>query len=87
MYYSVFPVYFPVSSVIYTFILRKSPFYFRFQKQHRYFFHKYLTKTSFKRLMLHYEYFMMHFVSDYINISKYRAMKVQLIAMEIIEGS
>ena len=30
---------------------------------------------------------MMYFVSDYINISKCRAMKVQLIAMEIIEGS
>ena len=30
---------------------------------------------------------MMYFVSDYINISKYRAMLVQLIAMEIIEGS
>ena len=30
---------------------------------------------------------MMHFVSDYINISKCRVMKVQLIAMEIIEGS
>ena len=30
---------------------------------------------------------MMYFVSDYINISKYRAMQVQLIAMEIIEGS
>ena len=30
---------------------------------------------------------MMYFVSDYINISKYRAMYVQLIAMEIIEGS
>ena len=30
---------------------------------------------------------MMYFVSDYINISKYRAMQVQLIAMEIKEGS
>ena len=30
---------------------------------------------------------MMYFVSDYINISKYHAMLVQLIAMEIIEGS
>ena len=30
---------------------------------------------------------MMYFVSDYINISKYRTMLVQLIAMEIIEGS
>ena len=29
---------------------------------------------------------MMYFVSDFINISKYRAMYVQLIAMEIIEG-
>ena len=37
--------------------------------------------------MLHYDYFMMFFVSDYINISKYRAMYVQLIAVEIIEGS
>ena len=37
--------------------------------------------------MLHYEYFMMYYVSDYINISKYRAMLVQLIAIEIIEGS
>ena len=30
---------------------------------------------------------MMYYVSDYINISKYRAMLVQLIAIEIIEGS
>ena len=30
---------------------------------------------------------MMHFVSDYINISKYHAMEVQLFAMKIIEGS
>ena len=30
---------------------------------------------------------MMYFVSDYINISKYRAITVQLIAMEIKEGS
>ena len=30
---------------------------------------------------------MMHFVSDFINISKYRAMEVQLFAMKIIEGS
>ena len=30
---------------------------------------------------------MIYFVSDYINISKNRAMKVILIAMEIIEGS
>ena len=30
---------------------------------------------------------MIYFVSDYIYISKYRAMLVQLIAMEIIEGS
>ena len=37
--------------------------------------------------MLHYEYFMMYFVSDYIDISKYRAMEVQLFAMKIIEGS
>ena len=37
--------------------------------------------------MLPYEYFMMYYVSDYINISKYRAMLVQLIAIEIIKGS
>ena len=30
---------------------------------------------------------MMYFVSDYINISKYRAMEVQLFAMKIKEGS
>ena len=30
---------------------------------------------------------MMYFVSDYINNSKSRAMLMQLIAMEIIEGS
>ena len=30
---------------------------------------------------------MMYFVSDYINISKYRAMEVQLFAMKIVEGS
>ena len=30
---------------------------------------------------------MMYFVSDYIDISKYRAMLGQLIAMIIIEGS
>ena len=30
---------------------------------------------------------MMYFVSDYINISKYCAKLVQLIAKEIIEGS
>ena len=30
---------------------------------------------------------MMYFVSDYINVSKYRTMKVQLIAMKVIEGS
>ena len=30
---------------------------------------------------------MMYFVLDYINISKCRAIYVQLIAMEIIEGS
>ena len=30
---------------------------------------------------------MMYYVSDYINISKYRAMLVQLIAIEIIEES
>ena len=30
---------------------------------------------------------MMYYVSDYINISKYRAMLVQLIAIEIIKGS
>ena len=30
---------------------------------------------------------MMYLVSDYINTSKCRAMQVQLIAMDIIEGS
>ena len=30
---------------------------------------------------------MMNFVSNYINISKYRAMELQLFAMKIIEGS
>ena len=30
---------------------------------------------------------MMYFVSDYINISEYRAIEVQLFAMKIIEGS
>ena len=30
---------------------------------------------------------MMHFVSNYINISKYPAMELQLFAMKIIEGS
>ena len=29
----------------------------------------------------------MYFVSDYIDISKYRAMEVQLFATKIIEGS
>ena len=29
---------------------------------------------------------MMYFVSDYINISKYHAMEVQLFPMKIIEG-
>ena len=36
--------------------------------------------------MLQYEYFMMYFISEYINISKYCTMKVQLFAMKIIEG-
>ena len=29
----------------------------------------------------------MYFVSDYIDISKYHAMEVQIFAMKIIEGS